>query len=1047
MISKIFLASDIHIRPYKRHKEYELVFKRLLKFIQENKDENSVICLGGDLVHNKTDISPELIQITSKFLKSCADICPTILILGNHDGLINNSNRLDALTPIVESLNHPNLHFWKDSGVYRLNGVAFSVYSIFDSPDNWVRAKDIRAKNKIALFHGPVIDPLNPPPHLATGSRTVTTDYFDDFDFVLLGDLHPPNADVDGTGRMIYPGSLICQGFGEQPLDHGILIWDVEKRTSEFVEIENDFCYFTLNVINNQYQIPRKLTKKVRLRIKHENSSAEIVNQAIEEFGKKFTVIESIKVKVREQEQNFGNFFELGNSRNVSYQNQIIEEYLNKQGIEKELIESVKEINLATNQTINLTNQVHRNVNWIPKKLEFSNMFSYGENNELDFTNFDGIYGIMAGNFQGKSSLLDILCFSLYDKATRASKAIHVLNNTKDWFKCKFSFEFNNQDYFIERFGQKNEKTGNVRVDVKFWTIDEDGNEKLLNGEDRDKTNYAIREYLGTYDDFVMTVLSTQYDNQSFVEKSQRERKDLLYKFLDISIYDELFKLTKDVTKEQQVLIREFEKENLYDKLSALNSKTTWNETRLEELNVQAVDLKNQIKSANEALFNLSKNLQTVDVQIDIEKIKLERELLTNQLQAIVEQIKTETLEHKKNISTKDELTKQLSDIDIDAFVRDKSLDDKFKIVVSKLNDENRLSHQLEMSIQKHEEQVNKLKSHEYDPNCEFCCKNQFVIDAQESVKKLPDLKSDLLMIMSNVSAFESEQFQLQLELNKRKQQLETISQLAAISNKVDVGEERIKSLKYQGSNIREKIKKLDSDEKKFNDSEQTILNNVKIEREIENVKSELSKLEINDEKIQKETRTVFSNLTSSKKESQQIQSKILQYNELIKNNRAYELYTQAISRDGVPYLILEKVLPLIEHEVNEILNQVVNFTVRLESTEEKYIHAYIDYGNNQTWPVELTSGMERFILSLAFRSALTETTSLPKPLFLAIDEGFGVLDADNLLGLGKLFDFLKTRYNYLLIISHIDQMRDLVEKKINVEKINGYSTIKVQEN
>lgn len=402
-ISKIFHCADLHIRPYKRHKEYEQVFKRFFKYVEENKDENSIISLGGDIVHNKTDISPELVQITSNFLKKCADLCPTILILGNHD-LNMNSNRLDALTPIVESLNHPNLHFWKDSGVYRFRGCAFSVFSLVGPQEDWVIADKIRSKFKIAMFHGPVIGKNNFNPHLELGSRTINPSWFRGFDHVLLGDLHGKILVQERIGdepEIRYPSSLVQQNYGEEVFDHGFLVYDLIKNEINFAELENDYCYYTLNIINNQYQIPKKLTKKVRLRIKYENSSSEIVNQAIEEFGRKFNVVESIKQKVNSQINTLTYEANLGNSRDVNYQNQIIDEYLQLQQIDKETIEKVKEINHSCNRTLN-ANQVLRNVTWIPKKLEFSNMFSYGENNEIDFTNFNGVYGINAGNGLGK---------------------------------------------------------------------------------------------------------------------------------------------------------------------------------------------------------------------------------------------------------------------------------------------------------------------------------------------------------------------------------------------------------------------------------------------------------------------------------------------------------------------------------------------------------------------------------------------------------------------------------------------------------------------
>jgi DNA repair exonuclease SbcCD ATPase subunit len=1051
LISKIFLISDIHLRPYKRHKEYEVVFKRLLKYIQDTKDENSVICLGGDIVHNKIDISPELIQITSKFLKSCADLLPTIVVLGNHDFLMSNTNRLDALTPIVESLNHPNLHFWRESDVYKLNGCSFSVFSLIGSQDEWVLADKIKAKNKIAIFHGPVIGKNNPNPFIESGMRTISPDKFDGFDLVLLGDLHQPGLFVqersEGKPEIKYPGSLLCQSFGEPALGHGILMFDVEKRTSEFIEIENDYCYFTLNVFNNEYQIPKKLTKKVRLRVKYENSSIETVNEAIELFSKKFNIVETIRQKVNSQLTSLNSTSNLGNSRDVGYQNEIIEEYLLLQDIDKDSIETIKEINVECNRILNQNQSINRNITWIPKKLEFSNMFSYGENNVVDFADFEGIYGINAGNYAGKSAFLDVLCFSIYDKSTRASKAIHILNNNKTWFKSKFSFDYNGQEFFIERFGQKNEKNGAIRVDVKFWTYDEDGVEKSLNGEDRDQTNKAIREYLGTYDDFVMTALSTQYDNQNFVEKTQRERKELLYKFLDISIYDELFRISKETTKEQQFLIKEFEKENLYDKSSNIYQRITWNENRMNELSQAMSQFKDEIKELNEKIFDLNKKLQSVDNKLNIDEIRNQLKLNQGSIQNIVESltlVKEEIAELKKQ---KKVIEKELEGVDIEFVTKDTSTIKSFDEITSKLNDNLKKIHTLEISIENHQKKVQHLNNHEYDPNCEFCCKNEFVIDAEKTREILPKLQDELLVLVANNSGLESQQFVIQLEINKIKTLTGRINNLAVINNKLSINEERFNSLKYQGTTIKEKIKKLTADEARYFEIEEILVKNEEIEEHILQFKEELRLTEIEEEKIQKEFRTVFSNLTSFKKDYDVMQAKMQKYNELVKNNRVYELYTQALGRDGVPYLILEKVMPLIESEVNEVLSQVVNFTVKLESTEEKYIHAYIDYGNGQTWPVELTSGMERFILSLAFRTSLTEITSLPRPPFLAIDEGFGVLDSDNLLSMGKLFEFLKTRYNYLLVISHIDSMKDLVEKKINVEKVNGYSTINVQEN
>jgi DNA repair exonuclease SbcCD ATPase subunit len=66
----------------------------------------------------------------------------------------------------------------------------------------------------------------------------------------------------------------------------------------------------------------------------------------------------------------------------------------------------------------------------------------------------------------------------------------------------------------------------------------------------------------------------------------------------------------------------------------------------------------------------------------------------------------------------------------------------------------------------------------------------------------------------------------------------------------------------------------------------------------------------------------------------------------------------------------------------------------------------------------------------------------LPRPSFLAIDEGLGNLDSNMLTSIGMLFEYLKTQFQFTLLISHIDQARDMVDNIVELAKINGYSKI-----
>ena len=117
-IGKIYHIADVHIRNLQRHKEYREVFSNLYGYILSTMRENDIIYIAGDIVHAKTDMSPELVDQLSRLFKNLSDIVPTIIIAGNHDCNLNNRSRMDVLTPIVENLNHPDLHYLKDSGIY-----------------------------------------------------------------------------------------------------------------------------------------------------------------------------------------------------------------------------------------------------------------------------------------------------------------------------------------------------------------------------------------------------------------------------------------------------------------------------------------------------------------------------------------------------------------------------------------------------------------------------------------------------------------------------------------------------------------------------------------------------------------------------------------------------------------------------------------------------------------------------------------------------------------------------------------------------------------
>ena len=189
MIKNVYQISDLHIRNLQRHKEYRHVLQKFIDTVKSDNLKDALIVITGDIVHTKTEMSPELIRETSWFFAECAALLPTFIIAGNHDCNLNNSSRLDALTPIIDNINNDNLHYLRDTGTYDYEDLTFVVYSILDHKDNWSSGYDVKGENKICLFHGPVHKAQSDVGY-TIASEAFVVDIFDGFHIAMLGDIH-----------------------------------------------------------------------------------------------------------------------------------------------------------------------------------------------------------------------------------------------------------------------------------------------------------------------------------------------------------------------------------------------------------------------------------------------------------------------------------------------------------------------------------------------------------------------------------------------------------------------------------------------------------------------------------------------------------------------------------------------------------------------------------------------------------------------------------------------------------------------------------------
>ena len=1033
-IDKIFHISDIHIRTLKRHTEYRQVFQNLFETIKSRATENSVAVVTGDIVHSKLDMSPELVQMLVDFFNGFT--IPTIVILGNHDMNLNNMHRVDAVSPVLDVIRNPNIHFVKDNGIFEFGGVTWNHMAVDKTPAEYIRAKDFEASYKIALHHG-AVNTAKTDIGYQISNEHVTTELFEGHDITLLGDIHKPAQFLDDACTIAYPGSLIQQNHGEA-LDHGILVWDIETRSAEFVQIENDYGYVTLETQGEKIvSHPHRMPRKPRIRIKFNGTSAADMKKLIATIRKKYDVQDiTIQRTIEQANSSTLSNLAIGNVRDVEYQNTLLTDYIDSHFPQAtpEETDAIRHINRTINSKLPAVESI-RHVTWHPVSFEFDNMFSYGEGNVLNFENLSDVCGLFAANTSGKSSLLDAITYTIFDKCSKTGKANEVLNNKKTWFRGVFRFEMNGVMYTIERRGTQNKKKEtHVKVDVDFYTDAEN-----LNGEERSETNKNIRRYLGTYDDFILTAFSLQADNNNFIEKSQKERKDLLSQFLDITVFEQLYQLAADEIKETAGRLKDYKKTDFADLIITADTVISDNQETITALEQQEDVLQDQRNTLQERIVELIETkMPTTYNGPDINELQRQESALVKQIENIQTEIETAERELDELNATIEQQETQLETFDTHSIIEQTELHASKTYSVNILLQKYRQQKEI---VNAKQEKIDHLSDHEYDPQCKYCTSNVFVqnaIEAQNTIDHdrniLNEINQSIVTMNQEIETLEPV-FEQTTQLNQLRNKLAT-NRITLERNELQL--QILESdLQTRESELETAIERQDS----FRQNETAIKHNHAIDVQIESCKQQITALSDEIKIIQGQIKNNYGAIEVAKTQKATAMQNLERYRALETEYKAYEYYLESVKRDGIPYELISKALPKIESEINNVLNQIVDFNMVL-STDGKNINGYIIYNEDDFWPLELTSGMERFISSLAIRIALINVSALPRPNFIAIDEGWGSLDAEHISSVVNLFDYFRTKFDFSIIISHVDSMRDMVDNLIEVNKTSGFSKI-----
>lgn len=1044
---KIAHIADTHIRNLKYHYEYREAFKDLYKQLKKEQPDYIVHC--GDIAHTKTQLSPEFFALASEFLTNLGDIAPTIIILGNHDGNLKNATREDAITPIVDALEHPNLHLLKNAGEFSLDEkVVFNVLSVFDE-ENWIHPSD-DSKINIALYHGSISNCQTDLGYtMEFGEHEI--DIFKHFDYAMLGDIHKRQI-LDNKGKIQYCGSTIQQNFGED-IDKGFLLWkitDKETFTVKHHVIDNPRPFITIN-LTKEGKLPKvNVPVGCRLRLIAKTNIPPIKMKRATDFAKikwkPHTVSFRIKTNTygSEQSTNLSDSMKKENLRDITVQEKYIKKYLEDVELDEGIMDKVLELNRRYNQTIEANEEVSRNVIWKIKKIMWDNLFNYGEKNTINFERLSGLVGIFGRNYSGKSSIIDSVLYGLYNSTSKDErKNVHIINQNKEKAIVTLELEADNTTYKVCRNLNKYTRKlkGKESIEAKVdldYSKEVGGVYESLNGTTRNETDLNIRKQFGTIDDFLLTSMASQTDSLSFIKEGSTKRKEIIAKFLDLDIFDQKFKMAKKDSSDIKAMIRRFEAKSFHSEIEK-------NEQLLEEIK-EAIQMRkkecvislNKIEKYTKSLKEVNDLISSIPTEfLDIELIKEDIEIKEKNIKSLL----------KRNLHLHSEIQNHEEFINEYKIVTD-SLDIVRLISLQQTCKEHQKEKEeyiikMREQSQKLENLQNKMKLLEdipcgnSFPDCKFIC------DANKSSKSIPNIENHVENLIEWIKQFEEKiDFINPQEVEEKIEQYNIFnSKIEGLQKQLQLDEIEISSNKDKLSLYKNELESLKTKEKQYEQNREAIENLETLGRERQALEKKISQLQSVYEQCNEGLQACLIEQGSTTQILKNLEREIEEYKDYENKWVAYEMFMRCMHPNGISYNIIKDKLPIINEEISKILANIVDFEVFFDNTDNK-LNIYIKHPMYDPRPLTLASGAEKTLASMAIRLGLIAITNLPKSTIFILDEPATALDAEHMAGFISLLDMIKDQFKIVLLVSHLDSLKDVVDMTIDIDKIDGFAKV-----
>ena len=607
---------------------------------------------------------------------------------------------------------------------------------------------------------------------------------------------------------------------------------------------------------------------------------------------------------------------------------------------------------------------------------------------------------------------------------------------------------YDDKTYTIERKSTKytkrlkGEETQEAKTELNFEVYDPVmGETTSLNGLTRTLTDANIRKHFGTLDDFSVSSLSSQHGALSFIDEGSTRRKEIIAKFLDLELFERKFKLAKEDSVDLKGALKRLESRNYDEEIDQSNQELSTTRTELAKQQEKCTLLKESLEILTTVRNDTQAKIDSIPAEvIDINAINDRIRAKENTVMSL----KLSNQDNEDSLKIKQGVYKKIIHF-LDEFELQKyqGLKETIESIRNKLSKE---EDNLDRLLDIHNDILKKqklLEEHEYDPDCEYCSNNEFVKEAHAAVANKTTIETqqkETLEVINGLSthikSLNPSDVESQLErYNKIEANKHTVSsEIADLNLDIEKNKNTIHTTENELDQLRIKRDEYEENKEAIENLESLIIQLNKCHYDIKKTNQQITTCE-------NKTLEFVKNVGSLEQKVENIISQKNEYRELQREYAAYDLYMQCMHSNGIAYDIIKKKIPVINSEIAKVLANIVDFEVFFEASGNKF-DIFIKHPRYNERPIEMASGAEKSLSAIAIRLALLGVSSLPTGDIFVLDEPGTALDEENMEGFIRILELIKVYFKNVLLISHLDSLKDAVDMQIVIDKKAGYAKV-----